>query len=162
MKSGKRILLLVLLTSVLLSVPAAVFARKQVFKARLTTAAETHEVVDSNGRGSAIIGLTPDSIRFFVSANKLSGPATAVHIHGPAAEGQDAGVVVPLCGSPGAVLAECTMENGALKISGNIKTQLTGMTPGEFIRALRDGMLYVNVHTELNPAGEIRGQLYPR
>lgn len=163
MKSVKQLLMLVLLAAVVLALPVTVLANKQVFRATLTTDAELHEVIDSNARGAAIVGTTPQGIHFEVSVNGLSGAATAAHIHGPATPEQNASPVVTLCGNPQpAVLAECTMENGALKIRGMITTQLVGMTPAQFLAALQSGNLYVNVHTQLNPAGEARGQLYPR
>lgn len=74
----------------------------------------------------------------------LTGPATAAHIHGPAPEGEAAGVVFPL--------------NVDAAASGSVSGTWDGMTAEE-IEQLRDGLYYVNVHTEANPAGEIRGQL---
>lgn len=71
----------------------------------------------------------------------LSGDATAAHIHGPADVGENAPPVIPIeeaSGSEGS--AELTEEQAAL---------------------LMDGKMYVNVHTEANPNGEIRGQIEP-
>lgn len=162
MKTFKRIAIFGLLAAVLFAVPVAVFANKQIFKAVLTTDAELHDVIGSNARGAGILGLTPGGVRFQVSVNGLSGDALSAHIHGPADEQQNGPIVVTLCGGPPpAVLAECTMENGTLKIMGTITNQIVGMTNAEFQDALQDGLLYINVHTQLNPAGEVRGQLYP-
>lgn len=162
MKSAKQLLFLGVLALVVFAIPATALANKQIFKATLTTDAELHEVIGSNARGSAVVGLTPNGVPFMVSVNGLSGNATMVHIHGPATTDQNAPPVVTLCGAPPpAVLPQCTMENGALKLQGTITTQLVGMTPAQFVQALQSGLLYINVHTELNPAGEVRGQLYP-
>lgn len=163
MKSIRRILLIGLLTAVVFALPLTVLANKQIFKATLTTEAELHDVIGSNAHGSAILGLTPTGVRFQVAVNGLSGDALSAHIHGPADETQNAPPVVTLCGNPPpSVTGACVMENGVLKIQGTITNQLVGMTNAEFISALNSGLLYVNVHTALNPAGEVRGQLYPQ
>jgi cytochrome c2 len=70
----------------------------------------------------------------------LSGAATAAHVHFGAA-GKPGQVAVPLC-------APCT--SGAHK-AGSISTRAAV--------AMVDGTAYVNVHTKLNAAGEIRGQI---
>jgi hypothetical protein len=71
---------------------------------------------------------------------KLSGPATAAHIH-LGGMGKAGGVVVPLCGP---------CKSG---MSG------TATVKASLIKAFGKHLLYVNVHTDKNPAGEIRGQL---
>ena len=71
----------------------------------------------------------------------LTGPATAAHFHGPAPVGKPADVLVPL--------------------KGSLESPLTGsatLTEPQ-AKALTDGMMYLNVHTAKNKAGEIRGQL---
>jgi hypothetical protein len=72
--------------------------------------------------------------------SKLSGPATAAHIH-MAGMGKAGGVVVALCGP---------CKSG---MSG------TATVPAAVLKAFPKHLLYVNVHTAKNPAGEIRGQL---
>lgn len=163
MKLSRKFLLLAILTAVLFAVPLTTFARKQIFRASMNTASELHEVVGSNGRGATVIGLVPEGVQFQVSGNRLSGTPTSVQIHGLATPDETAPAVVTLCGEPApAVFAECNMENGLLVLQGHIPPQLLNMTPRQFMDALDDGLLYVNVYTELNPDGEIRGQLYPR
>jgi hypothetical protein len=164
MKSMRRILLLGLLAAVVFALPLTVLANKRIFLATLTTEAELHEVVDSDARGSGFIGSTPNSgFRFGLQVHNLSGDAVAVHIHGPATPEENGPVVVTLCGAPPpAILPQCTMQDGVLVISGTITTQLQGMTPQQFVQALDGGLLYFNVHTQLNPAGEVRGQIIPR
>ncbi len=70
----------------------------------------------------------------------LTGPATAAHIH-VAPRGQPGAVVVPLC-------APCTSP-----ASG------TATIDAATLAAIQTGGAYVNVHTDRNRAGEIRGQL---
>jgi hypothetical protein len=70
----------------------------------------------------------------------LSGAASAAHFHGPAAAGENAGPVV-------------TIED--LESPSEGSATLTEEQAGQ----LDQGMWYVNVHTEANPGGEIRGQV---
>ncbi len=163
MKSINRVLLLGLFAAVVFALPVSVMANKLIYTATLTTDAELHDVIGSNARGNGVLATFPNGIHFQVAVHNLSGDATAAHIHGPAGTDANGPVVVTLCGGPPpTVLAQCTMENGMLKISGVITNQLVGMTGAEFMAALNSGQLYINVHTALNPAGEVRGQLYPR
>ena len=74
--------------------------------------------------------------------NNLSSPVTAVHLHGPAAAGAEAPILFTL---PAGEFADL---------------QLT-MT-SEQLGYLFDGRLYIDVHTQNNPGGEIRGQIPAR
>ena len=71
---------------------------------------------------------------------RLSGPATAAHIH-MAPRGVPGPVIIPLC-------APCTSP----------ETGTATLTTAQ-VTSLRRAGLYVNVHTTRNPGGEIRGQL---
>ena len=164
----KRVLSTVLFVLVILALAlpsGAVLARKQIFKAVLTTDAELHTVVGSSARGSAALTSAPDgSLNFQVVVRGLSGPAMAAHIHGPADASTNAGVLITLCGNPqpSAAGACVTSADGTLTIFGNISSSLlaqSGVTGAQFFDYLNSGLLYINVHTALNPAGEARGQL---
>ena len=74
--------------------------------------------------------------------NNLSGPVTAVHIHGPAAPGAEAPAVITL---PAGEFAD-------------VQLTLTQEQQDQ----LFDGLLYIDVHTQNNPNGEIRAQLPPQ
>jgi hypothetical protein len=80
-----------------------------------------------------------------VSFSGLSAPATAGHIHGPAAPGSNAPVLFPFAGVPNAT-------------SGNIPEQTFAITPTQ-VAQLFGGLFYVNIHSSNFPGGEIRGQL---
>ena len=148
------------------ALPVGALAGKVLFKAKLSTGAELHEVVGSNARGTAIFRQAAGGVAFQIFAHGLSGPVWGAHLHGPATEAETAGVYISLCGAPApAVLATCNFDGGELFISGFIAYDalgLWGTNGAEFRSLLNDGLLYVNVHTELNPAGEVRGQVYPR
>jgi len=73
----------------------------------------------------------------------LTGPATAAHFHGPAKPGVAAGVLVPI-------------PKGGADVSPIIGS---ATLTDDQATALNTGMMYFNVHTAANPAGEIRGQV---
>jgi hypothetical protein len=74
------------------------------------------------------------------SYKDLSGPVTAAHFHGPAGEGKNAGVAIPI------------MPNGP-EFEGS--ATLTDPQAKELLA----GDWYVNLHTAANKSGELRGQL---
>ena len=90
--------------------------------------------------GAFIATLKGRKLKWKLTFSKLSGPATAAHIH-MAGMGEAGGVVVALCGP---------CKSG---VSG------TATVPASVLKAFPKHLLYVNVHTAKNPAGEIRGQL---
>ena len=99
--------------------------------------------IASSGKGTATASLDTNTktLTWTVDYSGLSGPATAAHIHGPADPGANAGIVVPF--------------------SGNLASPIKGsatLTDAQ-IAQLEAGKWYVNIHTEANKAGEIRGQL---
>jgi hypothetical protein len=99
--------------------------------------------VSSSGKGTATASLDTNTktLTWTVDYSGLSGPATAAHIHGPADPGANAGIVVPF--------------------SGNLASPIKGsatLTDAQ-IAQLEAGKWYVNIHTEANKPGEVRGQL---
>lgn len=165
MNSRKRILIIATLLLLVLAIPATALASKSIYKARLTTSSELHDVIGSSASGSAVFGRTANGLRFTMYVHNLSGPVTGAHIHGPATEAENGPVIVSLCGAPApAAFAECTMiDASTLRLDGELTSNLFaqwGVTASTFQSWLNDGLLYVNVHTELNPAGEVRGQIY--
>ena len=48
--------------------------------------------------------------------------------------------------------------NGSIA-ANNLEGPMQGKTVAELINAIKNNTTYVNVHTEQNPNGEIRGQL---
>jgi hypothetical protein len=112
------------------------------FTAKLDGAQETPPN-PSKGTGKATVDLDTGAktVTWTVTYSGLSGPAVAAHIHGPAAAGKAAGVVIPLTGP----LAS-PISGGAAVNDGQI---------GD----LRAGLWYINIHTAKVPGGEIRGQV---
>lgn len=79
----------------------------------------------------------------------LTGPAKAMHIHGPAGPGTNASVLVSLVPYN---FPSSNPTNGGVVV-GNIAW------PTNDTDALLSGLTYLNVHTDQYPGGEIRGQL---
>lgn len=84
--------------------------------------------------------LNGSKLQWKLTYKKLTGKATAAHIH-TGKKGKAGPVVVPLCGP-------CT--------SGISKTVVL---KSSVVNAMKKGDAYVNIHTAKNPAGEIRGQI---
>lgn len=90
--------------------------------------------------GSFTATLTGTKLTWKLTFSHLSGPAVAAHIHS-GAKRKAGPVIVPLCGpckSP---------STGTAKVSAAVA------------KALQGSGTYVNVHTQKNPNGEIRGQI---
>jgi hypothetical protein len=87
-----------------------------------------------------------------VGFTDLSGPPTDMHIHGPAAPGQNGEPILEL--SPYNFSAADPARGGV--IYGNLAF------PTNSVSNLLAGLTYINIHTALNPDGEIRGQLVPQ
>ena len=115
---------------------------KTTWTAALSSGQETPKQAMKNTAAHGLFKgtLVGSKLTFRLTFAKLTGPATAAHIHkgGMHVSGP---VVVPLCGpckSP---------ATGTVTISKALMT------------AFKKHDLYVNVHTTDNPNGEIRGQL---
>jgi hypothetical protein len=139
------------------------------FKARLHGFQEPPSV-SSTGRGTfeARLDDENDLIFYKLTYEALEGPATIqAHIH-LGQRSVNGGVAVFLCGGappssdkPACPPVEGTVE-GVIDPADIIGPAGQGLAPGEweeFIRALRAGMTYANIHTTKHPGGEIRGQI---
>ncbi len=120
----------------MLALPAA--AETMQFTADLQASSEVPPN-DSGATGTADVTIDTDAktVSWTLSYDGLTGDATAAHIHGPAAEDENAPPMVPL---------DPIMDG-----SGDITDDQIG--------TIQDGKAYVNVHTAAHPDGEIRGQL---
>jgi hypothetical protein len=123
---------------------SATVAETLHYTATLDGAQETPPT-GSPATGHAEVALDTDSktLIWTIDYKDLSGPATMAHFHGPAAMGVPAGVVVVI---PGAT-------DHPIKGSAVLTDEQENM--------LRDGKLYINIHSAKDPKGEIRGQVTP-
>lgn len=116
-------------------------ARADQIKFRADLAASPGVTSSGKGAATASLDTATKTLTWMVDYSGLSGPATAAHIHGPADPGANAGIVVPFTGN----------------LASPIKGSAT-LTDAQ-IAQLEAGKWYVNLHTEANKGGEIRGQL---
>ena len=112
------------------------------YKAALDAKAEVPPNA-STATGTADIDYDPATkkLSWKLTYSGLTGPATAAHFHGPAEAGKNAGVAVAI---PNA---------GTSPVEGS--ATLTDAQAADLVA----GKYYVNVHTQANPGGEIRGQV---
>ncbi len=139
----RKLVALIAVVAVAVSAAAGLAAtRSTVWTAALSSGQEIPKQVvkDAAAHGLFKGTLTGSTLKWKLTFAKLTGPAIAAHIH-VAAKGKSGNIVVPLCGP-------CTSgQTGTATISAALKT------------AFKKHLLYVNVHTDKNQAGEIRGQL---
>jgi CHRD domain len=114
------------------------------FKAPLSGAEEVPPL-QAAGSGLAEFDYDPANrmVKWVITFSGLSGPAMMAHLHGPAQRGEKAPVVMWLSqrGSPA---------------DSPITGQATLTT--EQAEQFAAGRWYVNIHTQANPGGELRGQ----
>lgn len=134
--------LLATLASIALLSASPVLAEQINFSATLTGTAETPPN-DATGTGTLRATLDTDANTFTwaIAYDGLSGPATAAHFHGPAAEGEKAPPVVPIEGDLASPI------DGSVTLSDAQEADLEA------------GLWYFNIHTEQYPDGELRGQV---
>jgi CHRD domain-containing protein len=124
----------------LVMAPAA-FAETIKFKADLKA---SNEVPPNNSNATGVAEASFDTVTKNFSATVtfagLSGPCIGAHVHGPGEPGKNAGIVLPF-----------NFVLSPIKLSAALTdTQAADLMAGRW---------YVNIHTQLHPGGEIRGQL---
>jgi plastocyanin len=113
----------------------------------LNGAKERPDPVVSTGSGFGTLLLVGSDLTFHVDYRDLSDAATAAHIHGPASTEAAAGVLVDLGMHAVGGFGESGRLVGAVVLA-----------PNELALVI-DGQTYINIHTPLHSAGEIRGQI---
>ena len=95
-----------------------------------------------------------ETVDFNVNATDIEG-VTQGHIHS-GVQGENGPVVVTLFNFTSA--QNEVSENGTIT-ADMLAGPMEGKTIADLIKAMKDGNTYVNIHTEQNPNGEIRGQI---
>ena len=100
-----------------------------------------------NATGSAQIAYdaATNLLGWRIEWDNLTGPATGMHFHGPAGFGETGEVKLDIGGISGLT----SPSIGSALITDELENQLLG------------GLWYINIHTEANGPGEIRGQVVP-
>lgn len=118
-------------------------AETKEFKADLTAAME---VPPNTSKAAGSANMNYDTITkkltYTITAAGLTGPATGAHFHGPADAGKNAAIVLPIPVSAAEMTGTATLTIA----------QEADLLAGKW---------YVNVHTDVNKSGEIRGQVVP-
>jgi hypothetical protein len=136
---------LTLVLGLLLGVPA----RAALIELRVSLDG-TQAGTGSPGTGSALLQLddVAETLSVDLEYDGLLSPTNNAHIHCCAPPGSNAGVIIPFV--PPFVLGGT---------SGTF-TQLFDLDAMQ-VAQVRSGLSYINIHTDLYPAGEIRGQIVP-
>jgi len=102
-------------------------------------------ITGAKGAATIKINASFDTLWYDVSVTNLSGPITGAHFH--------SGVVL----TTGAVVADLSSSINGNRITGIVTgSVLNSAMLNKFFKA----EIYLNVHTAINPNGEIRGQVY--
>jgi CHRD domain len=145
-------------TVVITSTSNSIFAQQQKFTANLTGSEEVPPNT-STATGNAEFNLNADGNTMSYQVNVMNiDKVTMAHIHS-GKTGENGPVVVWLFNST----TPSGPMNGMLS-QGNITSNdlvgpLKGKQMSDLSNLITDGQAYVNVHTEPNPKGEIRGQI---
>ncbi len=127
------------------------------FIAELTGVEEVLQTVDSSAIGIAEFKLGQDNIMYAVNLTDIEN-VTAGHIHSGQV-GENGPVIVTLFteDTPTDIMTGVFLEGNIT--AANLEGPMAGKPLSNLITAMRNDQTYVNVHTQQNPNGEIRGQI---
>jgi hypothetical protein len=125
-----------------------------MYVAHLSAANEVPPVT-LGASGTATFTLTGRTLSYMVTVNGLSGNAAASHIHFGAA-GSNGGIVYPFTA---AAVQSGQVASGTIDLTQPVSNGTPSISGDSLLKLLNNGLLYTNVHTAANPAGEIRGQI---
>jgi hypothetical protein len=155
-----RILLAVVVGLLFISLPAG--AQRASYTVFLS-GSEAVPPVSTKGLGIAVLEVAPDrsALQYRLIVGNLVG-ITMAHIH-VAPPGQAGPIVAWLFpSSPPPTLIpgrfHGTLASGTIRAE-NLTGPLAGRPLSALLEAIERGNAYVNVHTQANPAGEIRAQI---
>mgnify|MGYP001587361319 CR=1 FL=1 len=124
----------------------------------MTAAQENNPLNTSTAIGIMDVSYSKETrlLSWSVIWSGLTGPVAAMHIHGLAPTGYNAGVVQNIItASNGLATPNATLYPATGKFSG------TMLVDGSVVKELDllNGFYYMNIHTATYPGGEIRGQI---
>jgi len=126
------------------------------------TGAQENPTNTSTATGSFSGTLDPETnvMTYTLSFTGLGSNSILAHIHGPAAVGVNANVLVDFSAAPRLIAFGATSGTGSGTINIAPTAVITATVTGDSLRKLFDlGLLYVNIHSANIGAGEIRGQI---
>ena len=130
------------------------------------------EAAPTPSPGTGMGTVTYDSVTHFLDVtmtwSDLLGPTTASHLHVGQGPGTNGGIAVGFPGFPAGVFAgayaaafDLTAPSGYNASFGNGHGGTVELAEAALLTALGEGRAYLNIHTSMYPAGEIRGDLAP-
>jgi CHRD domain len=154
---GKIKLLLLVILATILTVSVG-FAAEKSFKAKLTGKDEVPSV-KTKAKGDVTFKLSSDGkeLSYKLNVKNIENP-TAAHIH-HGMKGKSGPPLANLFTGPkkegkfNGVLSEGTL------MASDLSGDLMGKSLADLVQLIKAGDIYVNVHTDANPDGEIRGQV---
>ena len=160
---------LAIITAVLAAFPALSASADDKIRAKLMGFQEVPVVsTEASGTFEAVISPNGDAIDYDITYTGIQGTVTQSHMH-VGQRSVNGGIVLWVCGTTGTPgpggTPPCPSPNGHFAgtwMAGNVQTvaaQQLGGDIGEVITAIRAGNAYMNVHSNLSPGGEIRGQI---
>ncbi len=130
----------------------SVYAQEQKFSASLSGSQEVPPNT-STAKGWAWLKPMGDTVWYKVNATGID-KVTMAHIHNAkAGENGDPIAMLQIAKSSGPTLAQGNITGSDLMGS------LAGKSIADLVAKMQSGETYVNVHTDANPNGEIRGQI---
>lgn len=134
------------ITLITLLLSAQISVAQEVYRARLSPMPTTPATVDEiTGEGEVILTLNGNTLTLEGQFAGMSSAATAAHLHnGPMAQ-------------PGPVIHTLNVDQAAM---GTITATLE--LSDDQIAELASNALYIQVHSENNPPGELRGWIFLR
>ena len=135
------------------SLTSLVNAQEQNFTAILSSHREV-PVFYSAAKGMAEFTVNGDNVQYSVNPSDIEA-VTAGHIHS-GKQGENGPILVTLFKNDSPTNE--VSENGTIT-TNNLEGPMAGKQLAELATAMSNGETYVNVHTEQNPDGEIRGQI---
>lgn len=133
---------------------SAAYAQEQKFTASLSGDQEVPPV-SSTAKGWAWFKPMGDSVWYKVNATGID-KVTMAHIHGGKAGENGDPIAMLQTQSSGPING--TLAQGNISES-DLMASLAGKSISDLLSKMQSGESYVNVHTEANPNGEIRGQI---
>ena len=148
MKLGHKTLSLLITTvfATFLLISATAQAQVETYRARLSPMPTTPQTVTTiTGEGEVLLTLNGHTLSIQGNFKGMSSVATMAHIHnGPPAQ-------------PGPVIHQIGVSAAS---AGEISAELE--LTDQQITALRNDSLYIQIHSDNNPPGELRGWIFAR
>jgi plastocyanin len=124
---------------------------------QMNGANERPAATPSAANGAAIFTRNGNTVSFTVAFQGIASNPTGLHIHAPANATQTTGIAVDLLRTtqmgPSGVLTGTFTSTDIRSVAGAPAVSLDSL-----MTLIRTGNAYVNVHSSVYPAGEIRGQ----